>query len=208
MPGDYFFRAGDRTNGCTIGFPGTSDGEISTFISDTPSISVNNTDVVVNTITLHPGACATILGEDSSGSYTLPHRGFDFETRMFTDNPADADLFIDIVYSTPVTDSSDCSSFTLSTIGGNLLIIETNPQPDIFTAFRSLRTIPVSGFTSSSNFDTTNFQSILFIVKTINGNHVKVVTNSWGFRNADGFIGCNVGLMWQLQPDRALSFDY
>ena len=207
LPGAYFLRAGDRTNSCTSRFPGTSDGEISTFVSDNPIASVTNADVALETITLHPGACATIVGEDASGSYTLPHRGFNFDTRTFTDSPEDADLFLDVEYAEPFLGLSDCLSWTFSVNGNDLLLIETDPQPDIFTAFQNLREVPSSNFTSFFSIDWES-RDALFIVRTLSGNYVKIINPSIGYRNADGFTGCFVSLKWQLQPDGASTFDY
>ncbi len=210
LPGDYFLRAGDRTNSCTHGFPGTSDGEISTFQSDDSIASVTNADVTLETITLHPGACATIIGEDRSGTYALPHRGFNFDSRTFTDNPSEADLFIDISYTgSDYTNLSDyCPSYVFSTNGNNIVLIGSDPQPDIFTTFRALREVPTTGFTSLLTGEVANFKNWLFVVRTLTGNYVKVVTNGWGYRNSNGFMGCFTTLQWQLQPDGAFNFDY
>ena len=191
-PGVYRLYVGDRVDSASAGFPGTRDGEVSTYECD---ITVGNRDITLPNITLRPGATGTFLGVDAS--YTLPYRGFNFDTESFNANQASNDLFL-VNVGTSVN-----PNYQLRSNGNNLVLIASGAA---ISDFKNLKQVPATGFVSSLPVN----MSDLLVVRTSAGNYAKVIISGIGFYGGTSpdYYGCVLTIRWQLQPDGALLFDY
>ena len=190
--------------------PGPSDhGVYAPFYSPDPSVVVTNEDVTIEKITLHPGGCTNLtFGDGSSGNTILP--GFNFDTRELTDQPIEADLFIEL---DALGLSCSESIITISTNGDNLLLIEPDPELGFPLDFMNLREVPGAGFMPSFGLEFVpipNMSNTLFVIRTLTGNYVKVANLGGFFCNpaANEIFLANITLLWQLQPDGLSTFDY
>lgn len=191
-PGVYRLYVGDRVDSASAGFPGTHDGEVSTYECD---ITVGNRDITLPNITLRPGATGTFLGVEASN--TLPYRGFNFDTETFDANQANNDLFLVNL------GSSVNPNYQLRSNGNNLVLIASGAS---ISDFKNLKQVPATGFVSSLPVN----MSDLLVVRTSAGNYAKVIISGIGFYGgiSPDYYGSVLTIRWQLQPDGALLFDY